>query len=119
MWCAIKACGSMKCQQLDQLKSFKRHKQKAIFICKCEDIIISTIGQVLKGFLSDKFRLRNVKTICKKLARVKGDVRKLANSRTSIKQKRKILIRAAVQKLLYPILCKYLIPFLEKYNNMS
>ena len=69
--------------------------------------------------MSNKFRLRNVKTICKKLARVKGDVRKLANSTTPIKQKRKILIRVAVQKLLYPILCKNLIPFLEKYNNMS
>ena len=103
-------------ERLKHLKYFKQNKQKSLFVCKCEDIVIIAICELVKGFIQNKFKIKNVKTILQKLSNIKLKIRRLVNPRVSIKQKRQVLIDFGVQTLLYPMICNRLIPFLEKEN---
>lgn len=103
-------------ERLKHLKCFKRNKQKSLFICKCEDIVIVALCELVKGFIQNKFEIKNIKKIIQKLSTIKNKLRRLVDPRISIRQKRQVLIDFGVQTLLYPILCSRLIPFLEKVN---
>ena len=103
-------------ERLKYLKCFKQNKQKSLFVCKCDDIVIIAICELVKGFIQNKFKIKNIKTIIKKLTNIKKKLRRLSDSHVSIKRKRQVLINFDVQTLLYPVLCKILIPFLEKVN---
>ena len=104
------------CERLKHLKCFKQRKQKSLFVCKCEDVVIVALCEVVKGFIQNKFKINNIKTILQKLSSIKNKLRRLADPRISIRQKRQLLINFAVQSLLFPLLCRRLIPFLEKVN---
>ena len=103
-------------ERLKHLKYFKQNKQKPLFVCKCEDIVIVAICELVKGFIKNKFKIKNIKTILQKLSNIKDKLRRLADTRISIRQKRKVLIDFGVQTLFYPVLCGRLIPFLEREN---
>ena len=104
------------CERLKHLKCFKQRKQKSLFMCKCEDIVIVALCEVVTGFIQNKFKINNIKTILRKLSSIKSKLRRLADPRVSIRQKRQLLINFSVQTLLFPLLCRRLIPFLEEVN---
>ena len=101
-------------ERLKHLKCFKQNRQKSFFVCKCEDIVIVALCEVVKDFIQNKFKIKNIKTILQKLVNIKDKLRRLVDHRVSIRQKRQILIDFTVQSLLYPLLCSRPIPFLEK-----
>lgn len=110
--CIIMTNSDLK-NRVNLLKCFKRKKCKPLYLCKCDDVVIVALCELICGFLDQKFDIKNIKSIVKKLSKVKTNLRKLADPLLSIKKKRKILIKSCVQKRLYPILDGKLIPFLE------
>ena len=99
--------------RMSHLKDFKKAKQKQYFLCKCSSDVIFCVTELIQNFLKNKLNLKNIKAIAKKLSKIKDELKILADSRISHKQKREILIRKVVQKVLFPVLQKFFIPYVE------
>lgn len=99
--------------RINELKLFKKASQKTHFICKCNDTCIFVLSELTRNFLKNRFKIQNKKRICRKLFPLRFNLRKLADAKISIKEKRQILINIGVKALVYPIFQKILIPMLE------
>lgn len=97
--------------RIQELKRFKQSSRKIHFICKCDDSCIFVLSELIKNFLDNKFKVKNMKRIIRKLLPLRFNLRKLADSKVSSREKRKILIDFGVRAIVYPILQKILIPY--------
>lgn len=98
---------------IDHLLCFKKCKHKSGFICSCSDSEIHSICQLINLFLKGKLNIKNEKQVIKKLSPIQDVLRKLVRKDLCISTKRKLLIQFALQKILFPILAKVLIPALK------
>ncbi len=96
--------------RLQELKRFKQSSHKIHFLCKCDEKCIFVLSELIRSFLDNKFKIRNMKRITRKLFPLRFNLRKLADSKVSVKAKREILIDFGIRALVYPILQKVLIP---------
>ena len=101
-----------KCE-IDHLLCFKTCKHKSSFICSCSESEIHSLCKVIELFLKGKLEIKNKIKILKKLSPIKDVLRLLVRKNISIKTKRKLFIQLALQKILFPILAKVLIPALK------
>jgi len=99
------------CWRIQELKRFKKCSRKIHFICKCDDSCIFVLSELIRNFLDNKFKIKNIKRILQKLLPLRFNLRRLADSKVSSREKRKILIDFGFRALVYPILQKVLIPY--------
>ena len=91
-----------------ELKRFKKTSRKIHFLCKCDDKCIIEISEIMRNFLDNNFKLPKMKKITRNLRSLRFNLRMLADSQVSIRDKRKLLIGFGARALLYPLLCKIL-----------
>ena len=96
------------------LDCFVKDKKKVHLLCGCDDIIVKAIAFLLFQFLNQKIKLKNKTRIRRKLYRIRHYLRKIADKKVSVREKRKLLIAKRVRTTLFPFLKLTLIPIFYK-----
>ena len=101
--------------RLDDLRQFKKSSKKIHFLAKCSDTHVYHICELIHNFILNVIPIKKkTHTIKRKCKKIESELRSLTDCKISIKKKRNLLANHKVRRILFPLICLHLIPYIER-----